>query len=157
VLLSVFLAFLLCVPGIWNSAVLGALFSLTATGLYASYIIPIFLRATVARNSFKPSAEFNLGCLSIPFAIFAVPWGLLMIALLSLPSNAPVGINNFNYAPIMLAIVLAYALVVWECSAKNWFKVKVSTESAVDAIASNRSFDSGTDSGTENERLRLVS
>ena len=151
-----FLAFLLCLPGLWNSAVLGALFSLTATGLYASYIIPIFLRATVAKNSFTPSSEFNLGYFSLPFAIFAIPWGLLMIFILSLPPSVPVDVNNFNYAPIMLGIVLAYALVMWECSAKNWFKVKVHTENSVDAIAPHRSFDSETDSGTENERLRLV-
>lgn len=80
-----------------------------------------------------------------------------MISILSLPSSAPVDVNNFNYAPIMLIIVLAYALVMWECSAKSWFKVKVHTENAVDAIAPYKSFDSGTDSGTENERLRLVS
>ena len=58
--LVVLISFLLGVPGYWNNAVLGALFSLTATGLYSSYMIPILLRITVARDSFVP-AEFSLG------------------------------------------------------------------------------------------------
>jgi amino acid transporter len=58
--LCLLIAFLLGLPSIGSSTVLGALFSLTATGLYASYIIPIFLRVTVARDTFQPK-EYNLG------------------------------------------------------------------------------------------------
>mgnify|MGYP003385608622 CR=1 FL=1 len=58
--LSLFIAFILGLPSLGSDAVLGALFSLTATGLYASYIIPIFLRVTVSRDTFQP-LEFNLG------------------------------------------------------------------------------------------------
>ena len=58
--LCVIVSFLLGVPGYWNDAVLEALFSLTATGLYSSYMIPIILRVTVSRNTFVP-AEFDLG------------------------------------------------------------------------------------------------
>ena len=54
------LAFLLAVPSLSNPSVLSALFSLTATGLYSSYIIPIFLRVTVSKDSFT-AAEFSLG------------------------------------------------------------------------------------------------
>ena len=58
--LALVISFILALPGFANSSVLQALFSLTATGLYSSYIIPVFLRITVARNDFQP-AEFNLG------------------------------------------------------------------------------------------------
>lgn len=58
--LSLLIAFLLALPGLASEEVLSALFSLTATGLYSSYIIPIILRVTVARNSFQ-LAEFSLG------------------------------------------------------------------------------------------------
>lgn len=58
--LCLLISFILGLPGLYSSTVLGALFSLTATGLYASYVIPIGLRVTVARDTFKP-AEFNLG------------------------------------------------------------------------------------------------
>lgn len=58
--LSIFCAWLLGMPGLGSDAVLEALFSLTATGLYASYIIPILLRVTISRTEFQPR-EFNLG------------------------------------------------------------------------------------------------
>jgi amino acid transporter len=57
---ALFCSFLLGLPGLVNNAVLQALFSLTATGLYASYIIPVILRITVSRDSFE-AREFNLG------------------------------------------------------------------------------------------------
>lgn len=58
--LCVVIAFILGLPGLINSSALSALFSLTATGLYSSYLIPILLRITVAKSTFK-QAEFNLG------------------------------------------------------------------------------------------------
>lgn len=58
---SLAIAFLLGVPGLTNKTILGALFSLTATGLYSSYLIPILLRVTVGRESFEATNDFNLG------------------------------------------------------------------------------------------------
>ena len=64
----VVIAFILGLPGLINSSALSALFSLTATGLYSSYLIPILLRITVAKNTFK-QAEFNLGGVTSVFAL----------------------------------------------------------------------------------------
>lgn len=115
--------FPLGIPGLTNPAALGALFSLTATGLYTSYLIPVLLRVTVSRISFK-SAEFNLGKYSVPMGIVAVTWATFMIIVLCLPQDAPITINNMNYSPIALGIVLISAFLSWIISARHWFKGK---------------------------------
>ena len=109
------------IPGLTNPAALGALFSLTATGLYTSYLIPVLLRVTVSRSSFK-SAEFNLGKYSVPMGTVAVTWATFMIIVLCLPQDAPITINNMNYSPIALGIVLISAFLSWIISARHWFK-----------------------------------
>ena len=112
---------LLGIPGLTNPTALGALFSLTATGLYSSYLIPILLRVTVSRNTFEP-AEFNLGKYSKPFGVIAVLWATFMIIVLCLPQDAPITINNMNYSPIALGIVILGAFSSWVLSARFWFK-----------------------------------
>ena len=112
---------LLGIPGLTNPTALGALFSLTATGLYSSYLIPILLRVTVSRNSFQP-AEFNLGKYSIFVGWISILWCLFMIIVLCLPQDTPITINNMNYSPIALGIVLVGAWFSWVVSARFWFK-----------------------------------
>lgn len=109
------------IPGLTNPTALGALFSLTATGLYTSYLIPILLRVTLSRDSFQP-AEFSLGKYSVPMGIISVTWASFMIITLCLPQDAPITINNMNYSPIALGIVLISAFFSWIVSAKYWFK-----------------------------------
>ena len=113
--------------------VLNALFSLTATGLYASYIIPILLRITVARHSFA-AAEWNLGSLSVPAGCVSFVWGLLMIIVLCLPSVYPVKMSNLNYSPLCLGIVLVYALAAWYLDARRWFKGAVLQAEAAEVV-----------------------
>lgn len=124
--LSLLIAFLLGLPSLGSDAVLGALFSLTATGLYASYVIPIFLRVTVSRDTFKP-LEYNLGSWSVPIAWLSVCWGAFMVAVLCLPQSAPMNqLSNLNYSGPALGAVLLYALVSWQFSAQYWYRVGVS-------------------------------
>lgn len=119
--LCIAIAFILGVPGLFNTSVLNALFSLTATGLYASYVIPILLRVTVAKDTFV-KAEWNLGEHSIIVGWISVFWGLFMVIVLCLPSDSPVTIGNLNYSGVVLLAVLLYAVIVWFASAKDWFK-----------------------------------
>lgn len=122
---SLVVAFLFGVPGVWNSSVLSALFSLTATGLYFSYIIPLGLRITVARDVFK-QAEWNLGQHSLLLHTVGFFWGALMVIVLCLPSVSPVTMSNLNYSPLALGAVLVYAVLAWEFDAKRWFRGAVS-------------------------------
>jgi amino acid transporter len=114
-------SFILALPSLVNNSVLSALFSLTATGLYASYMIPILLRVTVARDTFQP-AEFNLGMWSIPCGCLSVAWCILMVIVLCLPEVAPVETSNLNYSPLALGCVLIFAWTYWLISARYWFK-----------------------------------
>ena len=125
--LLVLISFLLGLPGLINPGVLAALFSLTATGLYASYMIPILLRVTVAKDTFKP-LEFNLGVYSIPFGYIAVAWASFMTIVLCLPQSYPVNVTTLNYSPLVLGGILFYAVVAWYLSAKYWYKTKIADE-----------------------------
>ena len=116
-----YIHFMSGIPGLTNPTALGALFSLTATGLYTSYLIPVLLRVTVSRNTFQ-AAEFSLGKYSVPMGIIGVTWATFMIITLCLPQDAPITINNMNYSPIALGIVLISALLSWVVSARHWFK-----------------------------------
>jgi amino acid transporter len=114
---AVVLSFIVATPGVSNTTVLSALFSLTATGLYSSYIIPIFLRVTVSRHTFQPK-EFNLGVFSMPFGIVSVSWGTFMIIVLCLATDTPATTDNINYSPIALGIILVFAWTYWIFSAR---------------------------------------
>lgn len=45
-----------------------------------------------------------------------------MVVVLCLPNTYPITIANLNYSPVVLGIVLIYALTSWFLSAKVWFK-----------------------------------
>jgi len=121
------ISFALGLPGLGNPAALAALFSLTATGLYSSYVIPIILRVTVARDTFIPK-EFTLGIYSKPMGYVATAWCMFMIIILCLPQTTPVTIDTMNYSPLMLGAVLCYAVISWGVSARHWFRTSVDTD-----------------------------
>eukprot|EP00667_Euglena_gracilis_P005334 EG_transcript_5372 len=118
---SVIASFLVGVPSLANDTVLQALFSLTGTGLLASYITAIFLRITVSRHTFQP-AEFNLGRWSIPCGVISVVWSLFMLVVLCLPAKNPIAADTLNYAPVMLGGTIIGSWIVWIFSARHWFK-----------------------------------
>lgn len=147
------IAFILGIPGLTNQTVLSALFSLTATGLYSSYLIPILLRVTVARDTFEPK-EFTLGKFSIAIGWVSLFWCILMVIVLCLPSVTPITIDNMNYSPVALGAILVFCWLYWGVSARHWFKGAEVTvvlagdveASLVTVIARNQS------SGTKNKQ-----
>jgi len=118
---ALLLCFILALPGVGSESVLSALFSLTATGLYTSYAIPIFLRVTIGCDTFCP-AEWSLGSYSYPMSCFAVVWCAFMVVILCLPTSADLSVDTFNYSPIALGAVIFLATVAWVFSARFWFK-----------------------------------
>jgi hypothetical protein len=142
--LGVAIAFALGVPGVDNDQVLGALFSMTATGLYSSYMIPVLLRVTISRDTFIP-AEFNLGRWSILVGWIAALWALFMLVVLCLPQEQPVTLDNLNYSPVALGCILAYACASWMLSARKWFRLLHCIQStSTNTLTSLPSFASGT-------------
>jgi len=146
------------IPGLTNPEVLAALFSLSAIGLYGSYIIPIFLRVTVCRETFRPS-EFNLGDFSIPIGWISVFWGLFMISILSLPDVYPYSWDNLNYSPVILGCVLLYAIISWYCSAAYWFKGQIRNPKAEEMLQAHELSDEsewGSGDEYDHEKTRLL-
>ncbi|KAL4426983.1 hypothetical protein ABPG77_009544 [Micractinium sp. CCAP 211/92] len=98
-----------------------AISSIGIIGLECSYILPIFLRLTVARRWFK-KGPFHLGRFSLIVGWVGVTWGCFISVILVLPTYYPVTNKNLNYASVMLVGTIALAMIAWVVSARKWFK-----------------------------------
>lgn len=98
-----------------------AIASIGIIGLIVSYIIPIFLRLTVARRWFK-RGPFHLGAFSHVVGWVAVVWGLFISAALILPTAYPVTKENLNYSSVAIGGTLLLCVLTWGLTARTWFK-----------------------------------
>ncbi len=107
-----------------------AVVSITVIGLYIAYVIPIFLRWRMG-DDFEPGpwtngrkyrwmnpfATFWVGLITIifclPFTPLAVPW------------NDEFTWESFNYAPLMVGVVILFAAITWFASARKHFTGQV--------------------------------
>jgi amino acid transporter len=107
-----------------------AVVSITVIGLYIAYVIPIFLRWRMG-DDFEPGpwtngrkykwmnpfATFWVGLITIifclPFTPLAVPW------------NDEFTWESFNYAPLMVGVVILFATITWFASARKHFTGQV--------------------------------
>lgn len=121
IICMVFLACALGTTMLSSSVAFVAASSIGIIGLEVSYIIPIFLRLTVARKWFR-KGPFHLGRLSIVVGWIGVTWGCFISVVLVLPTIYPVTNTNFNYAPVLLGGTTVLALLAWAVSARKWFK-----------------------------------
>ncbi len=122
-------AFLLGLPYLWNATAYAAVTSIAVIGLYIAYVIPTFLRLRQG-NRFQPG-PWHLGRWSRPIGIVAVTWVVIITVLFMLPQVSPVTVHTFNYAPIAVVAVTAFAGGWWLISARRWFtgpKVQGSAE-----------------------------
>jgi len=110
-----------------------AIVSVAVVGLYVSYVIPVFLRRLNA--SFQPG-PWSLGRWSAPVGWLAVAWVVVILFPLMGPQFYPYvdgkfEPNLFNFAPIVMVLVIGFAAVYWIISAHRWFigpKVQGSAE-----------------------------
>lgn len=93
-----------------------AVSGINSIGFLMVYGTPSLLRFTTALKTFKPSAGFNLGRLSIPIAVLGAAYGAFSVATISLPNFWPVKghPNNANYAPIAFGAVLVRTNTLFE-------------------------------------------
>ncbi|KAF8261983.1 APC amino acid permease [Lactarius quietus] len=113
------LSFLLAVPSLGSSVAFSAATSIATIGLYISYGIPIALRVLYADRFVR--GPFHLGRFSLPIASAAVLWIAFIAVVFCLPQLNPVNSQTLNYAPVAVAIVVAYSLGFWFVSARKWF------------------------------------
>jgi amino acid transporter len=116
----IFLVFILdalfCSLPLISETAFDAITSITTIGYEISYMIPILLRITVARNTFKPSS-FHLGKFSMPCGILSVIYLIFTSVIFLFPtafsSDGTLTFAVFNYTPVVVAAVLLIALIYW--------------------------------------------
>jgi amino acid transporter len=113
----------LVIPGWWSETAFTAIVSVNVVGLFLAYAVPIFLRLRL--NDFEPG-PWHLGRWGKPVGTVAVIWILVSNVLFMLPHASPITPENFNYAPIALAVVLIIATVWWFATARQRFQGPVS-------------------------------
>ncbi|WP_042365720.1 amino acid permease [Streptacidiphilus neutrinimicus] len=117
--LAVGAALSLGLPDLINATAYAAVTSIATIGLYIAYVIPTFLR--LRQGDRFQRGPWHLGRLSRPIGIVAVAWVLLITVLFMLPQVNPITAQNFNYAPVAVAVVLGFATLWWFVSARTWF------------------------------------
>lgn len=113
------LSFILGLPSLGSSVAFSAATSIATIGLYISYGIPIALRVVNADRFVR--GPFHLGRFSNVVAGTAVLWIAFIAVVFCLPELNPVTSQTLNYAPVAVAIVVAYSLGFWFVSARKWF------------------------------------
>lgn len=113
-------AFILGLPYLWNATAYAAVTSIAVIGLYIAYVIPVLLRL-LAGDRFIPG-PWRLGRWSKPIDIIAVLWVAFITILFLLPQVSPITALNFNYAPVAVGVVVAFAGGWWLLSARRWFR-----------------------------------
>jgi amino acid transporter len=112
-------AFILAVPSLWSGVAYAAVTSIATIGLYVAYVTPTFLR--LRQGSSFQRGPWHLGRWTYLIGWTAVVWVVFITILFMLPQFGPISWTTFNYAVIALVVVIGYAGIYWQVSAKNWF------------------------------------
>lgn len=114
------LSCLLTVPAIFSQVAFFAVTSVAVIGLYIAYATPVFLRRM--NPDFKVGA-WNLGKWSPLVGWIAIVWVAFIVVLFLLPQYSPgtFGDPTFNFAPITVGAVAAFALTTWFLGGRKHF------------------------------------
>jgi amino acid permease (GABA permease) len=113
-------AFILGLPYLWSSTAYFAVTSIAVIGLYIAYVIPTLLRRL--QGSGWSVGPWNLGRWSPFIGWLGVIWVAIITVLFMLPQLSPINRDTFNYAPVAVGVVIAFAGIYWLVSAHRWFK-----------------------------------
>ncbi|MET9293484.1 amino acid permease [Streptomyces sp. NPDC003077] len=127
VLLTVVVAAVLVLPSLYSATAYAAVTSINVIGITPAYAIPIFLRLR-ARDRFRPG-PWNLGRWGVPIGVVAVVWVAFVTVLFCLPQSHPVSLENFNYAPVALVVVLVLASVWWVVAGRRKYEIPLAQTS----------------------------
>jgi amino acid transporter len=116
--LCVALSVILASPALVSSTAYFAVTSIAVIGLYIAYVIPVLLRRL--NRDFQPG-PWNLGRFSGVVGWVAVVWVVIICILFVLPPVAPVDVSTFNYAPVAVLVVLAFATISWFVAGRHSF------------------------------------
>jgi amino acid permease (GABA permease) len=133
-------AFILGLPYLYSPVAYAAVTSIAVIGLYIAYAIPVLLRLRAGDNFRR--GPWHLGRWSRPIGWIAVVWVAFITILFMLPQVNPISISTFNYAPVAVGVVLAFAGIWWLASARRWFKGPVVQGSPEELAAIERELES---------------
>ncbi|KAL8537414.1 hypothetical protein ACS0TY_012523 [Phlomoides rotata] len=119
--LSAVIAFCMALTSLGSLVAFQVMVSIATIGLYIAYALPIFLRVTLARQSFTPG-PFNLGRYGVVLGWIAVLWVATISVLFSLPVEYPITKETLNYTPVAVGGLLIVVVSWWILSARHWFK-----------------------------------
>ena len=115
---------LLCLLPLISTTAFEAITGVSAIGYQISYAIPILLRLTVSKSTFKRSA-FDLGRLSLPIGWVSVVWLFLTSLFFLLPLRFDKDMrqtwDDFNYTSPVVAGILVVAFIYWYAAARKFF------------------------------------
>ncbi|CDS14519.1 hypothetical protein LRAMOSA06688 [Lichtheimia ramosa] len=103
-----------------NSTAFEAIVSVSTIGAQSCYLVPILLRITIARKTFKPG-PFRLGKFAYPIGAISCCWLLFGVVLFILPTQWPVDPDNMNYAVLPYAFIMLASGLWFAVSARHWF------------------------------------
>ncbi|CDS13967.1 hypothetical protein LRAMOSA06140 [Lichtheimia ramosa] len=103
-----------------NSTAYNAIVSVNTIASSLAYLVPIFMRLTVARKKFQ-RGPFHLGPFSPVINIISCLWIIFTSALFLCPTEAPVTALNMNYACAPLAFVLGGSVIYYYAYARKYF------------------------------------
>ena len=115
-------ALILASPALKSTTAYLAVTSIAVIGLYIAYVTPVLLRRL---NPDFQVGEWNLGRWSALIGWIAVGWVVLIVILFMLPPATPITVDNFNYAPIAVVVVLVFATATWFIGGRQHFMKEV--------------------------------
>jgi len=104
-----------------STAAFTSILSICTIGFQISYAIPIFLRVTDARNTFKQSA-FNLGRFSHVIGWISAIWLFFTSCIFFWPTYAPVNADDMNYTIVIVGGTVIIAVFFWFVAARKYFR-----------------------------------
>lgn len=111
-------ALILASPALKSTTAYFAVTSIAVIGLYIAYVTPVLLRRL--NPDFQPGV-WNLGRWSALIGWISVGWVAFIVVLFMLPPASPITVDTFNYAPVAVAVVLAFATITWFIGGRQHF------------------------------------
>lgn len=109
---------ILASPALKSTTAYLAVTSIAVIGLYIAYVTPVLLRRL---NPDFQVGVWNLGRWSAPIGWIAIGWVAFIVILFMLPPVSPITADNFNYAPVAVLVVLAFATASWFIGGRHHF------------------------------------
>jgi len=111
-------AIILASPALKSTTAYLAVTSIAVIGLYIAYVTTVLLRRL---NPDFRAGEWNLGRWSALIGWIAIGWVVFIVILFMLPPASPITVDNFNYAPIAVLVVLVFATASWFIGGRQHF------------------------------------